>query len=156
MSRTSVERRFSLDSNILVYAADRDADAHRREISVALMAQAARSDCVLTLQSLTEFFSATTRKRLLRPEDAGAFVSDWLAVFQVAPNAAGDLVDAMRVLEDFRISFWDAMLWATARRAGCSAILSEDFQDGQVLRGVRFINPFLSRNDAYVDALLGA
>ena len=155
MSPTSVERRFSLDSNILVYAADRDADTNRHETSVALLAQAATSDCVLTLQSLTEFFSATTRKRLLSPEDAGAFVSDWLAVFRVAPNAASDLVDAMRALKGVRISFWDAMLWATARRVGCAAILSEDFQDGQVLQGVRFINPFLRKNHARVEVLLG-
>ena len=156
MSPSGVERRFSLDSNILVYAADRDASENRHEISVALVARAARSDCVLTLQSLSEFFSVTTRKRLLRPEDAGAFVSDWLAVFQVAPNAADDLVDAMQVLMGFRVSFRDAMLWATARRAGCSAILSEDFQDGQVLQGVRFINPFLRKNDADVEALVGS
>jgi len=156
MSPTSVERRFSLDSNILVYAADREADENRHETSVALVAQAARSDCVLTLQSLTEFFFVTTRKRLLKPEDAGAFVSDWLAVFRVTPNATDDLVDAMQALERFRISFWDAMLWATARRAGCSAILSEDFQDGQVVEGVRFINPFLRKNDAYIEALLGS
>ena len=38
MNPTSVERRFSLDSNILVYAADQDADANRHEISLALMA----------------------------------------------------------------------------------------------------------------------
>lgn len=155
MSPTSVERRFSLDSNVLVYAADQDAGENRHPISVGLLARAAKSDCVLTLQSLTEFFSVTTRKRLLKPEDAGAFVSDWLAVFRVASNAADDLVDAIRVLEGFRISFWDAMLWAAARRAGCSAILSEDFQDGQVLQGVRFINPFLRKNDARVKALLG-
>ncbi len=154
MSPASVEGRFSLDSNILVYAADRDADANRHETSLALVARAATSDCVLALQSLTEFFFATTRKRLLRPEEASAFVGDWLEVFRVTPNAVGDLVDAMRVLERFRISFWDAMLWATARRAGCSAILTEDFQDGQVLLGVRFINPFLGKNHADVEALL--
>lgn len=155
MSPASVERRFSLDSNILVYAADRDADENRHKTSLALMEHAATSDCVLTLQSLTEFFFATTRKRLLRPEEASAFVADWLEVFQVAPNAVGDLQEAMRVLERFRISFWDAMLWATARRAGCSAILSEDFQDGQVVQDVRFVNPFLAGNNAYVEDLLG-
>ena len=155
MSPASVERRFSLDSNILVYAVDRDADEIRRETSLALMERAATSDCVLTLQSLAEFFSATTRKRLLKPEEAGAFVGDWLEVFRVAPNAVVDLQEAMRALERFRMSFWDAMLWATARRAGCSAILSEDFQDGQVVQGVRFVNPFLADNNAYVEDLLG-
>jgi len=110
MSPTGVERRFSLDSNILVVAADQDAGANRHGTSIALIEQAAKSDCVLTLQLLTEFFSATTRKRLLRPQDAGALVSDWLAVFPVAPNAAIDLVEAMQVLEGYRISFWDAML----------------------------------------------
>ena len=61
----------------------------------------------------------------------------------------------MRVMESHRISFWDAMLWATARRAGCGAILTEDFQDGRLLGGVRFINPFVDENEARVAALLG-
>lgn len=155
MTAPSLERRFSLDSNILVYAADRDADGRRREIALTLMTRAARCDCVLTLQSLTEFYFATTRKRLLRPGEASGFVGDWLDVFRVVPSDAGDLVDAMRIREERPVSFWDAMLWATARRAGCSAILSEDFQDGQVLRGVRFINPFHEENHARVDVLLG-
>lgn len=155
MTAASVERRFSLDSNILVYAVDRNADARRREVSLALMARAPRRDCILTLQSLTEFFFATTRKQLLSPREASGFVGDWLEVFRVCPNAADDLLEAMRVLERHSISFWDAMLWATARRAGCAAILSEDFQDGRVLHGVRFINPFLSRNEARVAAFVG-
>lgn len=155
MTSASVERRFSLDSNILVYAVDRDADARRREVSLGLMARAPRGDCILTLQSLTEFFSATTRKRLLSPGEASGFIGDWLEVFRVCPNAADDLVDAMRVLQVHSISFWDAMLWSTARRAGCAAIFSEDFQDGQVLHGVRFIDPFLSRNEARVAAFVG-
>ena len=152
----SVDRRFSLDSNVLVHTVDRDADANRRELALALMARAAMSDCVLTLQALAEFFAATTRKRLLRPEEASALVDDWLAVFPVAPNAADDLVEAMDARERFSISFWDAMLWATARRAGCSAILSEDFQDGRSLRGVRFVNPFLPENREHIEHLLDA
>ncbi len=150
----SVDRRFSLDSNVLVYAVDRDANANRRGLALALMARAAMSDCVLTLQSLAEFFAATTRKRLLRPEDASAFVGDWLAVFPVVPNAAEDLVDAMEARERFPISFWEAMLWATVRRAGCSAILSEDFQDGRSLHGVQFLNPFLPENEEHIERLL--
>ena len=31
---------------------------------------------------------------------------------------------------------------ATARDAGVSVVLSEDFQDGREIDGVRFVNPF--------------
>ena len=48
----------------------------------------------------------------------------------------------MDVVQEHRLSFWDAMLWATARQAGCSAILSEDLPDGRRLNGAEIINPF--------------
>jgi len=38
--------------------------------------------------------------------------------------------------------YWDAQLWATARLNQVEVLLSEDFQDGRVLGGVRFVNPF--------------
>ena len=40
------------------------------------------------------------------------------------------------------MSYWDAQLWATARLNQVDLVLSEDFQDGRVLHGVRFVNPF--------------
>ena len=74
--------RFSLDTNILVCAVDRDA-GERHERSTELMGRAAQRDCVLTVQALAEFFHATTRKNLLEPSRATAFVRDWLDVFHV-------------------------------------------------------------------------
>lgn len=137
----TVKARFSLDTNILVYAVDRDAgDRHRQ--SKGLVGRAARRDCVLTRQALAEFFHATTRKNLLEPSHAGAFVRDWLDVFRVASSDEASLADAMDAVEEHRLSFWDAMLWATARQSGCAAILSEDMQHGRRLSGVEFINPF--------------
>ncbi len=137
----TVKGRFSLDTNILVYAVDRDA-GERHDRSRVILGRAARRDCVLTLQALAEFFHATTRKNLLPLSRASAFVRDWLDVFQVASADAAALVDAMDAVEEHRLSFWDAMLWATARRCGCSVILSEDLRDGRRLSGVEIINPF--------------
>ena len=51
-------------------------------------------------------------------------------------------------------SFWDAMLWTTARQAGCRLLLSEDLQDGQTLGGVTCVNPFAPRNATLVAAAL--
>ncbi len=137
----TVRGRFSLDTNILVYAVDRDAgERHRR--SRELIEQSARCDCVLTLQALAEFFHATTRKTLLEPERASVFVRSWLEVFPAISANESDLADAIDAVGEHRLSFWNAMLWAAARRAGCSAILTEDMQHGRRLGGVEFVNPF--------------
>ena len=151
----TVKDRFSLDTNILVYAVDVDA-GERHERSKQLMAQAARRDCVLTVQALAEFFHVTTRKNLLELSRARAFVCDWLDVFPVASADDTALVRAMDAVEEHRLSFWDAMLWATATGIGCAAILSEDMQHGRRLSGVTFINPFAADAAARLAPLLDA
>jgi len=51
-------------------------------------------------------------------------------------STAADLGAAMRSVGEHRLAFWDAMLWATARRTGVRILISEDFQDGRMLDGV--------------------
>jgi predicted nucleic acid-binding protein len=70
--------RFSLDSNVLIYAADGRAGLrHARALHVLILA--ARRDCLLTLQALGEFFHVSTRKRIVARHDAAAQVRDLLA-----------------------------------------------------------------------------
>jgi predicted nucleic acid-binding protein len=61
---------------------------------------------------------------------------------------------ALEAVRAHRLPFWDAMLWASARRAGVRHMLSEDFQDGFALQGVTFINPFNPENNPLIDRLL--
>jgi predicted nucleic acid-binding protein len=51
--------------------------------------------------------------------------------------------EALRGVGAHRMTYWDALIRATARLNQIPAILSEDFQDGRFLEGVRFFNPFL-------------
>ncbi len=145
--------RVTFDSNVLVYAADADAgDKHAR--AADLIARAAHGDCVLTLQSLAEFFYVATRKAGLDAAAAAAFVDDWRAVFPVVAAEEAALVQAMAALAGHRLSFWDAMIWATAREARCGLLVSEDLQDRRTLDGVTFLNPFAAENAALIDAAL--
>lgn len=150
----SVKGRFSLDTNILVYAVDRDA-GDRHEQSKDLVGQAAKRDCVLTVQALAEFYHATTRKRLLEPSHAKIFVQDWLNVFSIAAADDTTLVNAMEAVEEHQLSFWDAMIWAVARQANCSIIISEDMQSVQHLGGIEFLDPFASDTADRLTPLLG-
>jgi predicted nucleic acid-binding protein len=66
------------------------------------------------------------------------------------------LIDAMDAVAGHGWSFWDAMMWATARRAGCRLLLSEDGDDGRTLGGVTLVNPFASPRSPLLTQALGA
>ena len=145
----------SFDSNILVYAAD-PMGGERRVRSADLVARAMRGrGCTAALQALCEFFHAITRKSGVDATQAVELVVAWGAAMQVESARAEDLSAAMRAVIDHRLSFWDAMLWATLRRVGVRLLITEDFQDGRVLEGVRFANPFVAANDALIEREIG-
>jgi len=145
--------RFSLDTNILVYAVDLDAGI-RHKISKSIIDRAVLCDCVLPVQVLAEFFHATTRKQILPVDHAKDFVEKCIDLFTLTEANSEGLIDAMRFVEAHGISFWDAMLWVTAQRSGCTVILSEDMQDGRWLGSTEIINPFEQKNEAKIDRLL--
>lgn len=144
----------SFDSNILVYAVDRDA-GERHEQAVDVVERAIRANkCIQPLQTFCEFFTVAIRKLGLEPPIAQSFVEGWHAVMPVEPATSNDLTHAMRAVRQHGLSFWDAMLWATARRVGARTLLSEDFQDGREIEGVYVANPFLAHNQRFIDTQL--
>lgn len=145
--------RFTFDSNVLIYAIDSSAGG-RHTAAAALLRRAARRDCVLTLQSLGEFFHVATRKTRLSPANAGLAVERWCAVFAVHAASEKCLAAAIETVKRHQLSFWDAMLWATAGEAGCRLLLSEDLHDGQTLDGVTCVNPFEPKNATLIEAAL--
>ena len=89
--------RFSLDTKILVYAADVVA-GHERTLEI--LDRAVRRDCVLTLQALTEFFHAATRKRMVARTEAAAQLRDWATAFPTVSADPGALWMALEFAAD--------------------------------------------------------
>lgn len=145
--------RFTLDTNVLVYAVDVAAGT-RRQTALDLLRRATQADCVLTLQCLGEFFHTVTRKGKLPLDEAATFLNEWRAVLPVHAADEETLANAVDLVKRHSVSFWDAMLWTTARQAGCRLLLSEDLQDGQTLRGVTCVNPFAPHNATLLAAAL--
>ena len=44
-----------------------------------------------------------------------------------------------------QLSFWDSLILAAASSAGCSTVVSEDLNSGQIVLGVKVQNPFASQ-----------
>jgi hypothetical protein len=61
------------------------------------------------------------------------------------------LDEAMRGHASHGLQLWDAMLSATAERAGCRLVLTENFQDGRSLERVLFADPFDAENARLLD-----
>lgn len=148
--------RSSFDTNVLIYASaeTRDASALR---ALDLLERAFRSGAtVLLLQSLGEFCNAGLRRQRLPMRRVRALLDAWTGVLQVRQPAIADIVTALWAVDRHKLQFWDAMLRATADRVGVEYLLTEDMQDGRVLGGVRFVNPFDPKNDALIDRILPA
>jgi predicted nucleic acid-binding protein len=143
----------AFDTNVLVYAVDRR-ESSRRLIASRLIERALRQrEGVLILQTLIEFYAVTTGKLKGRPEDSLRFLDRLRTVLAVHAANERDF-DRATAGEAHGLAFWDAMLWATADRIGIRYLLTEDFQDGRVLGGVTFVNPFEGGNDALLAKIL--
>jgi predicted nucleic acid-binding protein len=147
--------RFTLDSNVLVYSLDR-LDQERHAIAVDVVARAATRDAFLTTQSIGECLNVVRRKRLASFDEARRQAERWIEAFEIVDTSGILLPIAAVFAERHRLQLWDAVLWQVARSAGADVLLSEDFQDGLSLEGIRVVNPFEARNESRLSTLLSA
>ena len=133
-----------IDTNVLVYAHD-PRDRRKQEQALAVLDRLINQGRVaLSVQCLSEFFNATTR-RLPEPlpsEVAQAQVERFVRGCRILDLTAVAVLEGCRGAGAHNLSIWDALIWATAKLNQVPLILSEDFVDGGFLEGVRFLNPF--------------
>ena len=133
--------RFTLDTNILIYSIDSEAGPRQR-IARRVIDLAIDQDCHLTLQAISEFYAAATRKGRMPAADAAEQAGDWLTLFPCLSASQTAVRRALAAASRGLASYWDALLLATAAEGGCVAILTEDLADGTTIEGVRAVNPF--------------
>jgi predicted nucleic acid-binding protein len=75
--------RVTLDTNILIYSVDTDAGDRQSQARELVHRTARHYDSFLTLQTLSEFFAAVTRKEKLSPSEAAEQVADYQKLFPV-------------------------------------------------------------------------
>lgn len=132
---------FTLDTNILIYSMD-GTSGIKHALAREIMNRVVGGRCRLTLQAVSEFYSATTRKRRLAQSEASETAGELLLLFPTIPASATAIRSALALSVAGRASYWDALLVATAAEGGCTAIITEDLRAGGTLGGVRIVNPF--------------
>jgi predicted nucleic acid-binding protein len=130
-----------VDSNVFLYALD-DADPRKQRVARDWRAELWKSRMGrVSFQVLTEFYVNAVRLNPAACDEARAEVRDLLAWNPVVVDAA--VIEGGWKLQDrYQLSYWDSLIVAAAKVAGCGFLLTEDLQDGQKLDGVEVVNLF--------------
>jgi predicted nucleic acid-binding protein len=125
------------DTNILVYSTTDDARKQRA-------ADCLRGGGCISVQILNEFVHVARRK--LRHDwpqielALGLFRASFDDVVSVTLNTHTAAVSLAR---DHGLSFYDALIVASAIETGCDILYTEDMQHGRAIGGLAIVNPFL-------------
>jgi predicted nucleic acid-binding protein len=101
----------------------------------------------LSTQVLGELYVALVSKKIAPPSDAELAVNEYARIWPVLEIRLPFVLEAARAARRYQQNYYDALIWATAKLHGLPSLLSEDGQDGQVIEGVRRVNPLLETFD---------
>ena len=144
----------TFDSNVLIYALVDPPEPRGDRARELILRGTHGNSAILLLQALAEFSTVAMRKYGLGPADVQSRVDALRRPIPVAAAEEQDLFAALDLVRDHRIAFWDALLCATAGRAGLQYLLSEDMQDGRRLGNLTIANPFRPENADLIDRIL--
>ena len=137
------EHKVFLDTNIIIYAYDSSA-GKKHEVAREILTGLWDSGLgVISTQVLQEFFINVTKK-IPKPIDidlAKGIIGDFLK-WDVVVNDGESLLDAIDILVEYKYSFWDSMIIQAAVKGGAELLLTEDLEDGKVVKGVKIRNPY--------------
>ena len=132
-----------VDTNILIYAHDRDAGIKHDKARQILTDLWNQENGCLSVQVLQEFFVNVTKK-IPQPLPT-AVAREVMRIYLPWVRTVSDgemVVRASEIADAWQTSFWDGMIIAAAERSGASELFTEDLQSGQRIAGLMVINPF--------------
>jgi predicted nucleic acid-binding protein len=138
--------RFFLDINLLIYAVD-PSDPAKQSAAQKWIAEAHESGAgCLSYQVVQEWFNVVLVKAAV-PLSVGEAASIYRSLIEPLwrVQSSRELLDtALDLHRHDALSWWDSLILSAAIQGGCDRLLSEDFQHGRKVRGVKIVNPFRS------------
>lgn len=131
-----------VDTNVLIYGHDSSTGAKHIQ-SIDLVRRLANDDSgALSIQVLTEFYAAATKKLAMTSQQAEEVIADF-GVWTIHRPEHADLIRAAQLHRRHKISWWDALILNSAIELGCRVLWTEDLSHGHRYGSVTVRNPFL-------------
>ena len=130
-----------VDTNLLVYSMDHNDPGKKEKSRQVLRKVRDEYRGVISTQVMQEFYVAATRKlgvdAMLTKNIIKQFEN--FEVVIISPEIIYEAIDCSITSQ---LSFWDALIIVSAERAKCREVWTEDLNPGQIIRGVKVVNPF--------------
>ena len=130
-----------IDTNVYFHSVDRS-DPVKRAKAIALLTRLAQDGTgYLSTQVAMELAANFIKKLKRSPTDVEKLIKG-LDDFNLVPTSLATVRRALELMTLASLSFWDAAIIAAAEAGGCDTLYTEDLNAGQVIAGVRIVNPF--------------
>lgn len=141
---TLPKKRCFIDTNALVYADSSD-EPRKQRIAIDMIKHLRFERLgVLSTQVLNEYIQVGLRKLGLPHPHIREQVHCYRQ-FDLAAVTPETIDMALDLHQQHALSYWDALIVASAHISGCAVLLTEDMGTGEVLAGVKLLNPFAAR-----------
>jgi predicted nucleic acid-binding protein len=131
-----------IDTNILVYTHSKDEPSKQRRALDLLRSLHKSSTGIISTQVLQEFANIAIKKLQLPTSLLREQLLFWeqFEVIQITPIIIHAALDIQQTRQ---LGFYDALIRASAQVANCSVLYSEDMNAGEIVGGVKLVNPFV-------------
>lgn len=130
-----------LDTNILAYIFDSRDIAKKTKAKELFSKLVIENNCMISTQVLQELFNVMTKKLKYSKEDAQKIITSLLNL-NVHQVSTTDIQMAMKISSESQLTIYDSLIIAAAKAESCKIVYSEDLNAGQVVEGVKIVNPF--------------
>lgn len=134
--------KFFLDTNIFVYSFH---TTPKKEKALELIKTAHVKNGCISYQVIQEFLNVALKKfdRPIKYNDLQLYLNKiLLPICEVFPSERL-FTEAIDVSERWNYSFYDSLIIASALESQCTILYSEDMQNGQKIRDLMIVNPFI-------------
>jgi len=141
---SAVQKKFFLDTNVLVYTFDQRSSSKRSKAR-GLLAEALETHRgIISYQVVQEFLNVATRKfsdPMTVPEAQLYLARVLMPLCEVFPDSAL-YSQALSIAGESGMAFYDALVVSSAIAGGCQTLWTEDMQQDRRIRTVEIRNPF--------------
>ena len=131
-----------IDTNVLIYAEASDEPLKQRAAIALLKSLFLDGQGVLSTQVLQEYCNVALKKLKLSAQHVRTQL-DLFEQFEIVQVTPAIIHAGLDLHQTRSISFFDAVVLASAHASGCEVIWTEDMNTAEVINGVRIANPFM-------------